>query len=42
MGKFLNFIGLEENDDEEILNDEAQPEQLELPPQNTEGAEEHG
>lgn len=27
MGKFLNFIGLEENDDEEILNDEAQPEQ---------------
>ena len=34
MGKFLNFIGLEENDDEEILNDEAQPEQPKREPRS--------
>ncbi len=34
MGRFLNFIGLEENDDEEILNDEAQPEQPKREPRS--------
>jgi cell division inhibitor SepF len=36
MGKFLNFIGLEESDDEEILNDEAgqQPEQPKREPRS--------
>ena len=34
MGRFLNFIGLEESDDEEILNDEAQPEQPKREPRS--------
>ena len=34
MGRFLNFIGLEDSDDEEILNDEAQPEQPKREPRS--------
>lgn len=34
MGRFLNFIGLEESDDEEILNDEVQPEQPKREPRS--------
>lgn len=34
MGRFLNFIGLEENDDEEVLNDEMQPEQPKREPRS--------